>query len=180
MRTTIIVLNKKKGFAVSCRSVQLDNYYTRTRFKYFHPTFKNIFIINKELMTSVDNTCHICMEHKQSRGNVVLKCAHEMCAECFAKHSRTNHTCPFCRTPFAPQLAPKERTRVPFHVVERVIHDHLLSETDFYYELNRRINWEIEPKYQVAILRAAIGNICLDAMDLIKRWYDARREDDDP
>ena len=41
-------------------------------------------------------------------GNVTLKCGHEMCPECYAKHSRVNNTCPYCREVFAPEVK-KER-----------------------------------------------------------------------
>lgn len=120
------------------------------------------------------NECHICMEPMQGRGQVVLKCGHEMCAECFAIHSRTNHTCPFCRDEFAPKINNNNHDSTPsFRVVEQIIIEHLLADTEFYYELNRRINWEIEPRYQVAILRTAVGNICLEAIERISRWYTA-------
>ena len=115
--------------------------------------------------------CHLCMEELKGRGHTTLKCGHEMCAECFATHARINHTCPFCRDEFAPKIIPRSKERIPLQMVERVIINHLLSDKDFYYGLNRRINWEIEPSRQVAILRTAVGNICLEAMTSITRWY---------
>jgi hypothetical protein len=52
--------------------------------------------------TLQDNTCLICMDDMD--GKVTLRCGHEMCPDCFARHSRVNHTCPFCRDEFAPKV----------------------------------------------------------------------------
>ena len=61
--------------------------------------------------------CSICMEIMD--GNVTLDCGHEMCPTCFAQHSRENHTCPYCRKPFAPKINKKEK--MPIQVAEEMI-----------------------------------------------------------
>lgn len=118
--------------------------------------------------------CDLCMESMKDRGCVTLKCAHKMCPECFAKHARINHTCPFCRDEFAPKIESKGKQSIPYEQIEDIIIEHILSDRDFYYGINRRINWEIESRKQVAILRTAVGNMCAEAMMCVARWYDAR------
>ena len=49
-----------------------------------------------------DTTCLICADEMD--GKVTLKCGHIMCPGCFARHSRVNNTCPFCRDEFAPKV----------------------------------------------------------------------------
>lgn len=56
----------------------------------------------------VETTCRICME--EMKGRVTMKCGHEMCPDCFAKHARVNHTCPFCRDEFTTKQ--KERQHI--------------------------------------------------------------------
>lgn len=116
--------------------------------------------------------CGLCMEPMNGRGCVSLKCKHEMCPECFALHARINHTCPFCRDVFAPPK--KRRDGIQIATVEGIVIDNILSDRDFYYEIVRRINWEIEPARQVAILRTTVANMSLEAMNHVTRWYDAR------
>lgn len=70
---------------------------------------KNKFVFKTE--------CSICMEIMD--GNVTLDCGHEMCPTCFAQHSRENHTCPYCRKPFAPKINKKEK--MPIQVAEEMI-----------------------------------------------------------
>ena len=124
-----------------------------------------------------ETECHLCMERMKDRGSVTLKCNHKMCAECFAKHARINHMCPFCRDEFAPKIESKgKRQRIPFEQVENIIIGHILSDRDFYYGINRRINWEVEPRRQVTILRTTVGDMCLEAMKRVTRWYDARED----
>ena len=117
--------------------------------------------------------CNICLEDMNGRGRVVLKCKHVMCPECFAMHARINNTCPFCRDEFAPKTTAAKGS-IPLDTVEQIIVDHLLSDRNFYYLIIRRINYEIEPARQVAIMRTVVGNMCLEAMQYITRWYDNR------
>lgn len=116
--------------------------------------------------------CSICMEDMNERGHVMMKCKHEMCPECFAMHARVNHTCPFCRDVFAPKTVVNES--IPLDTVEQIIVEHLLSDRQFYHYMIHRINCEIEPARQVAIIRTVVSNMCLEAMEHITRWYDHR------
>jgi len=62
--------------------------------------------------------CIICT-NEMDNGIVKLNCNHEMCPCCFARHSRENHTCPFCRKEFAPKIKKKEK--MPIDVAESLI-----------------------------------------------------------
>ena len=62
--------------------------------------------------------CNLCMESMRDRGRVALKCAHEMCPECFAKHARVNHTCPFCRDEFSTK--PKKQVKMPSYQLDYI------------------------------------------------------------
>ena len=64
-------------------------------------------------------SCNICME--TVRGNVTLKCGHEMCPECYAKHSRVNNACPYCRDVFAPEVEKASSTRIPNEEAETIV-----------------------------------------------------------
>lgn len=70
------------------------------------------FKSRKNRITPPSTNCNICME--TICGNVTLKCGHEMCPECYAKHSRVNNTCPYCREVFAPEVKKERhpRTRI--------------------------------------------------------------------
>lgn len=61
-----------------------------------------------------NNTCLICTDDMD--GKVTLRCGHEMCPDCFARHSRVNHTCPFCRDDFAPKV--KIPNKLPIEVLD--------------------------------------------------------------
>ncbi len=83
------------------------------------PNKKNSFIKTE---------CSICMEMMD--GKVYLDCGHEMCPTCFARHSRENHTCPFCRKEFAPKIKKKEKmpSEVAEALIERNVKDYYFSE----------------------------------------------------
>jgi len=50
-----------------------------------------------------EDECIICSDKKI--GTATLSCCgQEICISCFAKHSRLNNTCPFCRTEYAPKV----------------------------------------------------------------------------
>lgn len=61
-----------------------------------------------------DTTCLICADEMD--GKVTLKCGHIMCPGCFARHSRVNNTCPFCRDEFAPKV--KLPAKLPLESVD--------------------------------------------------------------
>ena len=55
----------------------------------------------------MEEVCLICTD--KIKGKVTLECGHSCCATCFAKHSRVNNKCPFCRAEFAPPVIKKEK-----------------------------------------------------------------------
>tara|TARA_B100000902_G_scaffold393093_1_gene446719 strand:+ start:1270 stop:1650 length:381 start_codon:yes stop_codon:yes gene_type:complete len=121
-------------------------------------------------MGGTEDTCDICTENMEGRGRVTLKCGHYMCPSCFAEHARVNNTCPYCRDEFASKI--KRNERVPLEMVESIIVSHIISDTDFYRGINRRINWEIESSRQVAILKVMVSNMCHLAMNFLTNWYE--------
>tara|TARA_B100000686_G_C16555003_1_gene844652 strand:- start:107 stop:844 length:738 start_codon:yes stop_codon:yes gene_type:complete len=76
----------------------------------------------------IKTECSICMEMMD--GKVILDCGHEMCPTCFARHSRENHTCPFCRKEFAPEIKKKEKmpSEVAEALIERNVKDYYFAE----------------------------------------------------
>ena len=58
----------------------------------------------------MENECLICAD--KIKGKVTLECGHSCCATCFAKHSRVNNKCPFCRAEFAPPVIKKEKMSI--------------------------------------------------------------------
>jgi len=73
--------------------------------------------------------CDICTDLVD--GKVSLKCGHEMCPTCFARHARENNTCPFCRDVFAPKVVKQEHLRMPFQVAEAIASTNV---QEYYYE----------------------------------------------
>ena len=58
---------------------------------------------NSEELDKEDTDCVICCDVKI--GTATLSCCgQEICIPCFAKHSRVNNTCPFCRSEYAPKV----------------------------------------------------------------------------
>lgn len=62
--------------------------------------------------------CVICNDFVD--GRVSLKCCHEMCPTCFARHARVNNTCPFCRDEFAPKINKNTQFLMPIRVAEAI------------------------------------------------------------
>ena len=58
----------------------------------------------------MEDVCLICTD--KIKGKVTLECGHSCCATCFAKHSRVNNKCPFCRAVFAPPVIKKEKMSI--------------------------------------------------------------------
>ncbi len=61
-------------------------------------------------------SCCICTEVME--GRVFLKCGHEMCPDCFARHSRLSNTCPFCRDEFSSK--PKKQVKMPSYQLDYI------------------------------------------------------------
>tara|TARA_B100000925_G_C21975076_1_gene459716 strand:- start:298 stop:981 length:684 start_codon:yes stop_codon:yes gene_type:complete len=74
--------------------------------------------------------CSICMD--EMKGEVILKCGHKLCPECFAQHSRKNNTCPFCRDEFSPKIQEKSRLseQVANIMVKEVVEEYFDDEEE--------------------------------------------------
>lgn len=115
-------------------------------------------------------TCSICME--DMCGKVTLKCGHEMCPDCFAQHSRVNHTCPFCREEFAPK--PKKQVKMPLYQLDSIAErwaDLCLTReyTTTYRRRLLRMQSDVQADKHIKWLVTANGKIL---MEKVKRWYD--------
>lgn len=118
-------------------------------------------------------TCHICMD--DMCGRVTLVCGHEMCPECFAKHSRINNNCPFCREDFAPK--PKIQSRMPLNVLDHMAESWANSisfhPTNPNYFTRQRMAIRALPNNEadkhVKWLVTENGKIL---MEKVKEWYD--------
>jgi predicted amidophosphoribosyltransferase len=113
-------------------------------------------------------------------GNVTLDCGHEMCPTCFAQHSRENHTCPYCRKPFAPKINKKEK--MPIQVAEEMIS---LNVKNYYFdEMHDELNVIIDKltsketldaRYVEdvkASIYAHLSEMSLVMWEDIEQWYD--------
>jgi hypothetical protein len=43
--------------------------------------------------------CKICLEHKDIKEKVTLRCMHDLCENCRENWEKVSESCPFCRTP---------------------------------------------------------------------------------
>lgn len=129
--------------------------------------------------------CSICMD--EMKGEVILKCGHKLCPECFAQHSRKNNTCPFCRDEFSPKVQKKARLseQVANVMVKEVVEeyfdheeesemdqklDELLKLYAEYPEQNVRINMaKIDIK---ATIYAHMTETARIMYQDIEEWYD--------
>jgi|TARA_B110000444_G_C18718398_1_gene537218 hypothetical protein len=91
----------------------------------------------KKNITNVEE-CNICMD--EMRGEVLLKCGHKMCPDCFARHSRKKNTCPFCRDEFAPKIEATTRlsNEIAEIMVREVVDEYFDNEEED--ELERKLN----------------------------------------
>ena len=88
LQTTILEKNKK----IKQLEIRLKNQNKIIK------TYNNCEELDKE-----DTDCIICCDVKI--GTATLSCCgQEICISCFAKHSRVNNTCPFCRKEYAPKV----------------------------------------------------------------------------
>ena len=126
----------------------------------------------------IKTECSICMEMMD--GKVSLDCGHEMCPTCFARHSRENHTCPFCRKEFAPEIKKKEK--MPIEVAEALIEKNVKNYyfEEMYDELNVIIdkltsNETLDGRYVEdvkASLYSHLNEMSFVLYEDIEEWYD--------
>lgn len=115
------------------RVFHIGKYYPTTK-KSSRKTNKNK---NKKNNSNVEE-CNICMD--EMRGEVMLKCGHKMCPDCFARHSRKNNTCPFCRDVFCPKIEGKARIsqQLSEEMVREVVDEYF--DTDEENELDTKLS----------------------------------------
>ena len=121
-----------------------------------------------------DTYCLICTEPMQ--GKVSLKCGHELCPECYAKHARLNNTCPFCRDEFAPK--PKIREKLPDEsvaVMTNNMFDPVVSGTPptYFVDLTSRIISEGGGENSVAYLEYIMKTNMIIIGRQVMNWYNA-------
>ena len=120
--------------------------------------------------------CSICMEEME--GEVRLKCGHRMCPSCFARHSRVNNRCPYCRDEFAPERQKKleiSDTLANTMVLETVrdyYHDEKIDE-----EINEALDIILDndsPLHRAQLkanVYANMDGVCRDMLETIEEWY---------
>lgn len=120
-----------------------------------------------------DEGCLICCSDVME-GEAKLSCGHKLCTECFARHARVNHTCPFCREPFADKVKKKEL--IPddqiTHIVHRIFYNSSTA-PDYFQKHLERIK-------QISTEEAVLGHLewlvienCKIAGRCVARWYDS-------
>ena len=113
-------------------------------------------------------SCCICTEVMDSK--VFLKCGHEMCADCFARHSRLSNTCPFCRDEFSSK--PKKQVKMPSYQLDYIADNwaDTVAATG-YFKQQRRVNHSpgICPDGHLQWLITENAKIL---MQHVKKWYD--------
>jgi|TARA_B110000285_G_C14915868_1_gene510177 hypothetical protein len=123
------------------------------------------------------NECAICME--DMKGRVTLQCGHILCPSCFARHSRVNNTCPFCRDVFAPEIEGRSRisTSLGEQMVVEAVKDYYNDE-DVESELSEMItnvvndNTEVNRSKLNASVYACMDGACQMLYYDIDDWYD--------
>ncbi len=114
-----------------------------------------------------ENICNICMD--EMKGKVTLKCGHEMCPLCFAKHARTHNLCPFCRDEFAPATSNTTKPLIPRNVAESIV---TTTVNEYFYET---VVEEIDKLTDMITLKTAVyGYMYQSSMNMfddIERWY---------
>ena len=114
------------------------------------------------------DTCLICTDTME--GKVTLKCGHEMCPTCFAKHARANHTCPFCRDEFAPAVKPK--VSMPIEVAESMVTMDTLSNAHRWADVMRAMQNADDDDKRVSLLLSSVGTAQMRLLGLAKHWYE--------
>jgi predicted amidophosphoribosyltransferase len=61
-----------------------------------------LFLCTCVYVSTIDEFCSICFDQQQDLGHE----QHKVCAECYAKHWKTNDKCYYCRQPFSKEEHP--------------------------------------------------------------------------
>ena len=124
-------------------------------------------------MEEDEPTCLICTDAMD--GCVTLRCGHEMCPECFARHSRLSNMCPFCRDEFAPRV--KIPNKIPLDVLDAMVDNwsNATRQTGYFnqhLERNRE-NFNQSRHEAEHHLEWLVRENSKILMRDLKRWYDA-------
>lgn len=132
----------------------------------------NVLKTKAALQDDHENECPICMEPCQ--GVTILKCGHSMCPECFAQHSRVNHTCPFCREEFA-EKPRKQRENMPLVVLNHMAEQwtHLNASEGYFERMEASVNSRKRGGERQAFLRWFFQENGKIMMRKVAKWYDA-------
>jgi hypothetical protein len=127
---------------------------------------------NPEQLDKEDTDCLICCDVKI--GTATLSCCgQEICISCFAKHSRVNNTCPFCRTEYAPKVKkPNKLCEITLNAMADEWAGQVSSQGYFHNQQlynNIKPN-QIESERHLEWLVRENGKIL---MTQVKNWYDA-------
>ena len=149
-------------------------------YRSWHERKKTKKLKNKILLNNTNKkrktVCMICTELQD--GNVTLKCGHEMCPTCFARHSRVNNTCPYCRDEFAEKV--KQPEKMPVQVAESIM---CQTVQEYYYN---EVHDEIKNIFKdstdlVEDLRSCVyGHMCQSSMNMffeIENWLETTEEE---
>ena len=126
--------------------------------------------------TTEDTTCLICADEMD--GKVALRCGHIMCPGCFARHSRVNNACPFCRDEFAPKV--KLPAKLPMESIDAIADNwcnHTRNTGYFADHLSRnRTRFNENPAAAEEHLAWLVRENSKILMRNIKSWYDTENE----
>jgi hypothetical protein len=122
-----------------------------------------------------DCECAICMNPMQ--GKVSLRCGHEMCPDCFARHSRENNTCPFCREEFS--CKPKRLRETMSDSVADAIVEHwsqMVSEDYFTHHARKVSNKETLNEKEAHLRWLVVENAKIIMKIGVRPWYETEVE----
>ena len=129
-------------------------------------------LISTELQSTSDvpPTCCICTEVMD--GRVFLKCGHEICPDCFARHSRLSNTCPFCRDVFSSK--PKKQVKLPLYQLDFIADSWAdsVQHQDGGYFKQQTLNL-LHRDNPDELLKFLIRENAKILMRKVKNWYDA-------
>lgn len=118
-----------------------------------------------------DYECAICMEPMQ--GKVSLRCGHEMCPDCFARHARVNNTCPFCREEFS--CKPKRLRETMSDTVSDAIVEQwsqIINDTYFSDQCNAHNNKETAIAKEQHLRWLVVENAKIIIKTGVRAWYE--------
>ena len=128
---------------------------------------------SSEIMNEEDNECPICMEPIVN-GIVVLKCAHKLCPECYAKHSRVNNKCPMCRDEFSekPKIASPMPDETRDSIVDRLFENTTDGEDKYFEKMATSIKMKSLEEATKSLKYLTKTNCKLTCIGVIN-WYNA-------